>query len=274
MPELPEAETIARQLHDRLCGRRLDKVLHARRDMVHGDPRPLSKILPGLKIIKIHRRAKRVIFDLESSVQLIFHLGMSGQLMAMESRQPIAKHTHLRVSIKKTNVELRFRDPRRFGGIWCETGSVKHKGKKLGPLGPEPLEITPASFRKLLDRNRQIKALLLDQKMIVGVGNIYCDESLHAAGIHPQQKARDLDRVAADRLLRSIKSVLHRAIKFNGSTFMDYQTANGDDGSFQKQHRVYNKEGLPCKTCGVEILRMTVAGRSSFVCPQCQKTRD
>ncbi len=270
MPELPEAETIARQLNNRLAGRHLDKVLHVRRDMVHGDPRPLSKILAGLKIKKIHRRAKRVIFDLESSIQLIFHLGMSGRLQAVDHDHPVEKHTHLRVSIQETDVDLRFRDPRRFGGIWCETGSAKHKGKKLGPLGPEPLEIKPTSFRKLLDRNRQIKALLLDQKMIVGVGNIYCDESLHAAGIHPLTPARDLDREAVDRLLRSIKSILRRAIKFNGSTFMDYQTANGDDGSFQKQHRVYNRESLPCKTCGVEILRMKVAGRSSFVCPQCQ----
>jgi len=270
MPELPEAETIARQLHNRLAGLHLGDVLHARTDIIHGDPRPIGKILPGRCILQIHRRAKRVIFELEPTARLIFHLGMTGRLTLTDRHEPIEKHTHLRITIRNTDVELRFRDPRRFGGIWCLTDHKKHRGKKLGPLGPEPLEMTPASFRKLLERNRQIKALLLDQRMIAGMGNIYCDEALHAAHIHPKTRADWLDRTSADRLLRSIKTVLHKAIRFNGSTLMDYRTAEGDAGSFQRQHRVYNKEGQPCRRCGKTIVRMVVAGRSSYVCPHCQ----
>lgn len=270
MPELPEAETIARQLHSQLAGVYLEVVLHARVDMIHGDPRPIGKILKDRKVQKIHRRAKRIIFDLEPSAQMIFHLGMTGSLTIVHRNDPVEKHTHLRVTVKNTIQELRFRDPRRFGGIWVLTDHKKYQGKKLGELGPEPLEITPAMFRKQLDRNRQIKALLLDQKMLAGMGNIYCDEALHAARIHPLTSASILDRKSTDRLLRNIKTILHKAIKYNGSTLMDYRTAEGASGSFQNQHRVYNKKGQPCRRCGVMIIRMIVAGRSSFVCPQCQ----
>ncbi len=270
MPELPEAETIARELNRRFAGATIGRFHLARRDILHGDPGAAAKLLPGRRIVRVWRRAKRVIFDLRTPVELVFHLGMSGRLTVASLADPVPKHTHLRIEIAETDCELRFTDPRRFGGVWFLTGRDRYVGRRLGPLGIEPLETTPARFRRLLDRKRQIKALLLDQRAIAGLGNIYVDESLHTARIHPLTRASDLQTQQAGRLLRSIKTTLNRAIRFKGSTMMDYRQADGSAGSYQQFHRVYRREGKPCRTCGTMIERITVAGRSSFVCPRCQ----
>ncbi|MEK7757859.1 MAG: zinc finger domain-containing protein, partial [Planctomycetota bacterium] len=169
--------------------------------------------------------------------------------------------------------ELRFCDPRRFGGVWCLTGSEQSIGKPLGEVGLEPLDVTPAVFRVTLGRRRQIKALLMDQTVIAGLGNIYCDESLHAAGIHPLTRSDTLRPERANRLLRAITTILRRAIRFNGSTLMDYRDADGREGSFQKLHRVYQREGEPCRTCRSPIRCIQAAGRSTFFCPRCQRKR-
>ena len=270
MPELPEAETIARALHDQLADRRLGTVTLLRSDIVHGDPRPLSDLLPSRRVKRVWRRAKRVMLDLDPAAELIFHLGMSGRLTVTACDDPLEKHTHLRIQIRQTDQELRFRDPRRFGGIWCFCGNGPRVGRALGPVGLEPFEATPAQWRSILDRRRTIKALLLDQRLIAGLGNIYCDESLHTAGIHPLAPANVLDKKGAARLLRSVRSTLNRAIRSGGSTLMDYRQADGSSGSFQKRHRVYGREGKPCKTCDCPIERLVVAGRSSYLCPRCQ----
>ncbi|UCE58548.1 MAG: bifunctional DNA-formamidopyrimidine glycosylase/DNA-(apurinic or apyrimidinic site) lyase [Phycisphaerales bacterium] len=271
MPELPEAETIARQLHDAMAGCTLGDVIVTRRDIVHGDPRPLGRVLPDRRVRQVRRRAKRVVLELDPEAQLVFALGMTGRLTVNQSRTNRDKHTHLRISIRGTDRELRFCDPRRFGGVWCLAEGAKHKGRRLSDVGPEPLELTPAHFRRLISRSRQIKTLLMDQHMIAGLGNIYCDESLHAAGVHPLTKADTLDRDAAERLLRAIKRILKRAIREQGSTVSDYQTTSGTSGSFQNHHRVYQKEGRPCRTCSTPIERITAAGRSTFFCPSCQQ---
>ncbi len=270
MPELPEAETIARQLDEALSGRAIDSAEPLRTDVIHGDPRPLGALLNGRRIDHVRRRAKRVILELQPTAQLVFHLGMSGRLCLCDVDDPVEKHTHLRIRFRAIRRELRFRDPRRFGGVWCFAGGDRHVGPKLGEVGLEPLELTPAVFRRMLNRRRQVKALLLDQRVIAGLGNIYCNEALHAARIHPLTRASDLDRATADRLLRAIKSTLKRAIRFSGSTLTDYRQADGRTGSFQKYHRVYSREGNPCRTCGTTIERILVAGRSTFLCPTCQ----
>jgi len=270
LPELPEAETIARALHARLAGATLGRVLLTRRDIVNGDPRPLPRLLKGRRVARVRRRAKRVILDLEPAMELVFHLGMSGRLALARNRSVIEPHTHLRIAIPNRNCELRFRDPRRFGGIWCFAGDDRHQGKVLGPLGPEPLELTPAPFRRILNRHRQIKALLLDQRAIAGLGNIYSDEALFAARIHPLARADMLTRIESSRLLRAIKATLNKAIRFNGSTLVDYRQADGTAGGFRRYHRVYQREGEPCKRCGTGIERAIVAGRSTFLCPSCQ----
>jgi len=271
MPELPEAETIARQLHRELAGRKLGQVRLSRRDIVHGDPQPLGKLLPGRRVARVSRRAKRVILTLDGGIELVFRLGMTGRMIVCATDDPVAKHTHLRITIDGTSNELRFCDARRFGGVWCLTGSERSIGKPLGEVGLEPLEVTPAAFRVALNRRRQIKALLMDQTVIAGLGNIYCDESLHAAGIHPLTRADTLSSERANRLLRAIRMTLRKAIRFNGSTLMDYRDADGREGSFQKLHRVYQREGDPCRTCRTAIRRIQAAGRSTFFCPLCQR---
>lgn len=271
MPELPEVETIARELDRCLSGEAVVGVRVMRRDVVHGDRRSLGRLIRGRRVARVFRRAKRVIVDLEPDRQLVFHLGMSGRLTVESADVTPEVHTHVRVRVGDGRRELRFRDPRRFGGVWCFADGAEHIGYRLGPLGAEPLELTLRSFRTILNRKRQIKALLLDQRVIAGLGNIYCDESLFGAGLHPQTRANELSGEDARRLLRSIKTVLRRAISYRGSTLVDYRQADGTEGSYQKYHRVYNREGKPCRRCRTPIVRCIAAGRSTFFCPACQQ---
>jgi len=276
MPELPEAETIARTLRDRIVGRKLGKVEHVRQDIVHGDPRPLEAVVRGRRVTQVLRRAKRVVVRLDRGIDLVFRLGMSGSITVEPGSTPIEPHTHLRISVGREGDEIRFRDPRRFGGVWCLTPEAErlgYRGRRLGTVGLEPLEAVPAEFRAALDHRRQIKALLMDQTVIAGLGNIYCDESLFAACIHPLRRADKLDAGGAASLLRAIRRTLQRAIVFNGSTLMDYRAADGAPGSFQRLHRVYQREGKPCKRCRTLIRRILAAGRSTFFCPKCQGNR-
>ncbi len=268
MPELPEAETIARQLHRELAGKTLGRVALMRPDIVHGDDGLLDSLLPRRRVKRVWRRAKRVQIELTGDVRLVFRLGMTGRLGVGPADLPLEKHTHLRIAVEGTTHELRFCDPRRFGGLWILTARDDDPD---GKLGLEPLDATPGQFRAALSRRRQIKALLMDQSAVAGLGNIYCDESLYAARIHPLTRAARLDREAVVRLLRAIKRTLRRAIRFNGSTLMDYRDADGREGSFQKLHRVYQREGHPCRTCRTPIRRILAAGRSTFFCPKCQR---
>ena len=271
MPELPEAETIARELDRCLVGEVVLGVRVLRRDVIHGDPRPLGRVIRGRRVSRVSRRAKRVIVDLEGPVQLVFHLGMSGRLTVEAVDAEVLPHTHLRIRVGDGTRELRFRDPRRFGGVWCLAGGERHVGRRLGPLGAEPLELTRRPFRAILARGRQIKALLLDQTIIAGLGNIYCDEALFAASIHPLTRADGLSDDQARRLLRSTKTILRKAIAYRGSTLMDYRQADGAEGSFQRHHKVYQCEGKACHRCRTPIIRLIAAGRSTFICPSCQQ---
>jgi formamidopyrimidine-DNA glycosylase len=285
MPELPEVETIARQLSAALTGRVFGPIRHLRGDMVRGADHSIERCLPGMRVLGARRRAKRVILELRaerrglakqatpSDAHLVIHLGMTGRLLVCAAAQPIEPHTHLRVALEASDDELRFRDPRRFGGIWLMSEEVSARppqGRALGSLGPEPLELKLVEFSPLLRRKRAIKSLLLDQTAIAGLGNIYCDESLFAARIHPLRRADSLSEDECKRLLRAIKATLRRAIKFNGSTLMDYRTTDGEPGSFQRYHKVYDRAGEPCRVCGTAIVRIIVAGRSSALCPSCQ----
>ena len=274
MPELPEAESIARFLRKRTVGKRIGAVVVTRPEIVFGDPRPLEGTLVGRRIREVGRRAKRVEIRLDGGVELVVRLGMSGRLTVEPVFDPVAPHTHVRIALRGTGEEIRFRDPRRFGGIWCLTPGLEgngHVGPRLGPVGIEPLEATSGEFRRVLRRRRQIKALLLDQTVIAGLGNIYCDESLFSAGVHPLARASDLNDSALTRLVNSIRRTLRSAIRHNGSTLMDYRNADGSVGTFQRRHRVYQREGLACKRCGTAIRRILAAGRSTFFCPKCQR---
>ncbi len=268
MPELPEAETIARALDEALVGRVVGGVVLLRGDVFRGRVDRLTK-LPGVRVERAYRRGKRVIVVFETGEKLVFGLGMSGRLAVVTREAELETHTHLRVGFAG-GVELRFRDPRRFGGVWLFAADEAVVGKRLGLLGPEPLEISSRGFCGLLDRRRQVKALLMDQAVIAGLGNIYVDEALHRAGVHPMTIASDLTEDERRGLWRAVRSVLRTAIKHRGTTLMDYRDPDGAPGGFQQKHRVYRRDGQGCRTCGVVIEKIVAAGRSTHFCPNCQ----
>ncbi len=315
MPELPEVQTIVTTLQP-LVGRRVGTVRVLRGDVVRGEAVDFGKFTKGRKIQAIRRQAKRIIFDLGGERRIQIHLGMTGQLTVCKRSHPLEKHTHLRIGIAGTKDELRFRDVRRFGGVWLLNGAEDNEhravgfsprgsshgendtlgerprglkptargefarrnqrkdrtrsSRGLGPLGPDALEITLREFRRLLRRNRQIKALLLDQTAIGGLGNIYVDESLYKAQVHPLTKAAELGDEQVKKLHGAMRRTLRAAIRAGGSTISDYRTPNGERGWFQTRHQVYGREGQPCRRCQGPIERIQAAGRSSHVCPNCQ----
>jgi formamidopyrimidine-DNA glycosylase len=269
MPELPEAETLARHLRRSLLGARFGPIRHLREDVIRsGSGRQFCRVLPGRVVTAVRRRAKRIVLDIDADARLAFGLGMTGHVAVTPVDAPIAPHTHFRITVDGDARELRFRDVRRFGGIWLLAGEEADAG--FSRLGPDPLKVGLATFRELLSRRRQVKALLLDQSVIAGLGNIYCDEALYRARIHPMAKAADLDPGQVARLHCVLKSLLRDAIAAKGSTVRDYVTAGGDRGSFQRRLRVYGREGSPCRRCGAAIRRIQAAGRSTHVCPLCQ----
>lgn len=277
MPELPEVETIARGLAAKITGQTVARVHMLRKDMLHGNGGAIEQLV-GSRIIDVRRCGKQVRMLLQDSDcrerAMYVHLGMTGRLIVLGASEPIAKHTHLRIDFARSRTELRFCDPRRFGGVWLidESRSVDGpwRGRRLPPIGMDPLDITLAEMRRLLSRKRQIKSLLMDQQPISGMGNIYCDEALYRAGIHPLTSAAELRPEAVRRLRQAIRRVLTEAIRAGGSSISDYRTADNARGSFQERHRVYGREGQPCRNCGSIIERLLVAGRGTHICPRCQ----
>lgn len=264
MPELPEVQTIINTLRPRIIGREIRFVDLRRADILQPAGFDLAKALRGKRVADITRRGKRLVFSLSDANRFYVHLGMSGRLTIDSPDQPLASHTHL--LIKFTGFELRFRDPRRFGGVWwLGTNSSDDR------MGPEPLTLGPKQLLGRLHRTRRaIKNALLDQHVVAGLGNIYVDESLFQARIHPLTPANTLTREQADRLNRAIKLTLRRALKHRGSTLRDYVDAEGGAGAFQNLHLVYDREGLPCTTCKSPIQRIVLGGRSTCFCLNCQ----
>lgn len=265
MPELPEVETIVRTLRPQLLGRAISAVRLLRPDIVSPGDLDLARCLSGQTIVGIERRGKKIVFDL-GVARFYIHLGMSGRLTLQSAGAEPKVHTHLILQI--AGRDLHFIDPRRFGGVfWLGTDLLADAG-----LGPEPLEMRISQLaRALAGTRRAIKTALLDQKLIAGLGNIYADESLFSAGIHPQIPANKLLRPQIVRLNRSIKQVLRRALRHRGSTLRDYRDANGEPGNFQKIHRVYDRESQPCLVCGAPIKRIVLGGRSTHFCSKCQR---
>lgn len=285
MPELPEVQTIVTTLRPRLVGQRITSLELARRDIVSPSDVDLSACLLGRTITAIDRRGKRIVFTLEDTSRFYIHLGMSGRLTVESPDASMMPHTHLVVTVGSgqwavgsknatahrpppaADYHLRFRDPRRFGGVWWlgKDGSCDDR------MGPEPLELKAGELaRRLGGTTRAIKNALLDQRLIAGLGNIYVDESLFAAGTHPLTPADQLSRDQVVQLGRAIKTVLRRAIRHRGSTLRDYVDAEGQAGGFQKVHRVYGREGQPCVACQSPIQRIVLGGRSTHFCPKCQ----
>ena len=279
MPELPEVETIARGLARRVSGDTIDSVwIGSRQQPLKSSAGKIAATLEGGRIVRVHRAGKHIVFDLESpngkqkslrrsaarNVQWIVHLGMTGRLVVTEPQAEIAKHTHL-IATLASGRELRFIDPRMFGKL-----SVSPAG--FDPGGVEPLEAGEDQFIALFrGRNTPIKSALLNQKLLRGVGNIYADEALFRAGIRPRRRAAVITREQFRKLRQTVQEVLREAIALGGSSINDYVDADGEEGFFQLQHRVYGREGEPCLVCRTAIKRVVLAGRSSHYCPKCQK---
>ena len=276
MPELPEVETVVRGLRASLPGRTILDVRLGKTDFID-DPVALAEQLPGARIANISRLGKFICIELvpggpaanpEARLYLIVHLGMTGQLTTRHPADPVAPHTHGFFALDNGR-ELRYTDIRRFGRILLipESRMATFRGR----LGSDPLEITLEEFRARFGlRRARIKALLLDQGVLRGVGNIYADESLFRARIHPARIAARLTQTQLATLHRAVREVLTAAIRLRGSSISDYVDSDGNRGEFQRLHRVYQREGKPCVRCGGKIRRVIVAGRSSYFCPRCQ----
>ncbi len=274
MPELPEVETVVRGLRETLPGRRILAARLGKTDFID-DPAALEQHVPGKRIEAVRRMGKFLVFDLDSGVgsaaeqhHLIVHLGMTGQLMTMPREAPAAAHTHVYFELDDGR-DLRYIDPRRFGRMALVTAEGHQE--VLGNLGVEPLEISEGDLRaKLAGRRSRIKALLLDQSVLRGMGNIYSDECLWWAHIHPSRLAANLDSDAVRRLHKAVRKVLNEAIAKRGSSISNYRDSNGDMGEFQARHRVYQRTGKKCFRCATLIRHNIVAGRSTHFCPKCQ----
>jgi formamidopyrimidine-DNA glycosylase len=274
MPELPEVETVARGLRTVLPGRRIVGVRLGKTDFIE-DPAAIQRELPGRAVAGVERYGKFLLFDLEPAnaspqkLQLLIHLGMTGQLLMCDRDAPVAPHTHAFFALDDGR-ELRYRDVRRFGSMRILADGAR--AGILGPLGLDPLEAAENEFSaRLAGRRARIKALLLDQRVLRGMGNIYTDESLWRARIHPMRLGANLTREELHKLYAAMHQVLEEAIRFRGSSVSDYVDSGGRRGKYQQRHRVYQREGEKCMRCGATISRAIVAGRSSYFCPRCQR---
>jgi formamidopyrimidine-DNA glycosylase len=276
MPELPEVETVARGLQREVAGRKILSVVFDKTDFID-NPDLLEKELPGRTIERVERYGKFLLLRLgkedgakpdAEEAALLVHLGMTGLLMPRPVNDPQAKHTHV-IMLLGDGRELRYVDPRRFGRMAYLAGEVL--SRELKRFGADPLEAGLEEFaRRIHERKARIKALLLDQSVLRGVGNIYADESLWKAKIHPAQLGARLKRKQVEALYAELQKILRRAILLRGSSISDFLDPQGMPGEYQLHHRVYDREGKPCYRCKATIRRAIVAGRSSYFCPVCQ----
>jgi len=287
MPELPEVETIARGLAKRVTGDVIESVwLGQKKEPLKSPAAEIAAALEHSRIAAVRRMGKHIVIDLQrngaartpssakgrklkplqqesASAQWIVHLGMTGRLQVCDPQDEVAKHTHA-IAKLASGRELRFVDPRRFGRLSVAT--------QFDATGIEPLEINLEKFIVLFrGRKTPMKSALLNQKLLRGVGNIYADESLFRAGIRPRRRASAVTRDQLAKLHIGLKEVLREAISLGGSSISDYVDADGEEGFFQLQHRVYGREGEPCLVCKTPIKRVVIGGRSSHYCPKCQK---
>jgi formamidopyrimidine-DNA glycosylase len=277
MPELPEVETVVRGLRAALPGRRILSVRLGQTDFID-DPAALGEHLPGRQIIAVERIGKFICVELArrgelapesaADLHLLVHLGMTGRLAVRSPNEPVVPHTHGFFELDDGN-ELRYTDIRRFGRILLvpSAGLPEFQSR----LGHDALFVSAREFSRQVQRRRtRIKAFLLDQKALRGMGNIYADESMWRARIHPARLAANLNAAEIARLHQAMRQVLRAAIKLGGSSISDFLDAEGKPGSYQMRHRVYGREGEKCFRCGAAIQRIIVAGRSSHFCPRCQ----
>ncbi|MHB8509710.1 MAG: bifunctional DNA-formamidopyrimidine glycosylase/DNA-(apurinic or apyrimidinic site) lyase [Candidatus Dormibacteria bacterium] len=277
MPELPEVETVVRDLRPQLEGRKVLTAWAGRPGILrHPEPEEFGARLPGLTLARVGRHGKFILVELDGGrvdELLVLHLGMTGRLGLAEPEQPLLAHTHLRLGLS-SGVELRMTDYRRFGRVMLGTGDELRAARVMPALGPEPYEggLPLRQFSAILGRSRRpIKALLLDQSRIAGLGNIYCDEACFRAGVRPTAVAQVLGAGRRRRLHVAINEALDQAVHLRGSSIDDYRDGFGEKGLNQRALHVYGRAGLPCTRCGRELARTVVAGRTTVFCRSCQR---
>jgi formamidopyrimidine-DNA glycosylase len=272
MPELPEVETVVRDLRPHLPGRKITRVELGRRQPLKTPPRKIVAALEGATIDSIERWGKNIVIRATNGkpVWWLIHLGMSGRLSVEPASQERLKHTHGVFALDAGDMELRYVDPRMFGRIevW------RHIPPRLKALGPEPLEISEADFvAGLRSRRAGLKSLLLNQSFVRGVGNIYADESLFRAGLHPGALGSRLTAARAADLHSALQHVLQAAIESKGSSVRTFLYGSGESGGYQDDHLVYGRGGEPCLKCGRILKNAVFAGRTTAWCPQCQRKK-
>lgn len=278
MPELPEVETIRRDLEKEIVGRRVKSVeVKGKRSVRrHKTGAEFRGRVEGRKVTSVRRAGKYLLVGLEDSDVLVVHLGMSGQLLrAKGPKDPVERHTHVIITFTQGG-QLRFVDPRTFGEMFVTTpDELGTAVPELAHLGFDPLEdvMSWARFGVMLaDKHSALKALLMDQKFVAGIGNIYSDEILFAAGLRYDRLSDSLSAQEVRRLYRAMVETLTEALKFRGSSLADeqYRDLYGETGDYQGQHQVYDRAGQPCRRCRNEVVRVKVNGRSAFLCEHCQ----
>jgi formamidopyrimidine-DNA glycosylase len=281
MPELPEVETIANGVHERVHGQRIASVWTSGKPQTFKSPEPeIADALTGSTIESVRRVGKTIVLTAtragskqQSPIEFLIHLGMTGRLLVSDPQVPLPSHTHAILTLADGR-EIRFVDPRRFGRLSIHkpvANNVQPSTSYAGP-GREPLTISLEDFVALFrGRKTPIKAALLNQSLLHGVGNIYADEALFRSGIRPRRQAGRLTRDELTRLRKALIDVLRRAIKLGGSSVSDYVDAEGMRGYFQIEHKVYGRGGEPCTVCGTPIKKIVVGGRGTHFCPKCQK---
>lgn len=274
MPELPEVETYVRELAPQLTGRTIQAArVHWARIIAAPSAEQFADRIAGLRFTRFGRRGKYMLLGLSDGSTLIVHLRMTGKLLVKNADEPVDPHTHVLITLDDGRV-LHYNDPRKFGRMWV----VGDPQEVLYKLGPEPLgeEFTPEVFgKRLAGRSAAIKGLLLDQSIVAGVGNIYADEALFRAAIHPQRAGGDLTSDEIGRLRDAIQEVLAAGIERRGSTLggsslQNYVRPDGTQGNYQEEHAVFRRTGQPCPTCATPIERIVIAQRSTHFCPACQ----
>lgn len=272
MPELPEVETIRRQLSEEIVGLTIaGAAIYLNKVIKEPPPESFLREIRGRQITGIARRGKYLLFDLSGGYLMVIHLRMSGQLVYESETAPQPRHTHLILHLERGR--LRLTDLRQFGRVWLLPAEKSARMAQLTKLGPEPLtaEFTETYFiQRLKSSRRQVKPVLLDQKVVAGIGNIYADEALHLAGLHPGRYSDGLSVKEAKELYRAVKEVLREGILHRGTSIQHYVDAVGRHGSHQDFLRVHNRAGQPCPRCGTAVVKVKLGGRGTYFCPFCQ----
>lgn len=272
MPELPEVESIVNGLRKVLIGQQIGKLHLLETRIIRSPLKDFKEQLPGCFFRDVQRKGKMILISFLPHLQLLIHLKMTGQLLLVSRPLPVMKHTHLIVKLFPRGDYLIYRDIRRFGFFFLGSTEAIIALTCLKNLGSDALTVTWVDFLRIFNKLKgKVKSRLLDQRFLAGIGNIYADEILFRAEIHPEQQIEDLGMDERKRIYDSMQLILKRAVNNGGSSIRDYLNSDGQPGQFQRFHNVYGREGQPCKRCAQPIQRIKLASRSSYFCPQCQR---